>query len=101
MSYFRYKERFVCVYTKFCQLTQTKLPSEPYIKLETLPGRPKGPATKLEKWINKKVSIGKPLPFPDFHDVLRCVREANSEDKLGWSEMEILEEGNWQILKCP
>ncbi|XP_022126650.2 uncharacterized protein LOC111001189 [Pieris rapae] len=96
----RYKERFLRVHAKFCQLTQTKMPSEPYIKLETEAGRPKGPAARLEKWINKKVPIGKPLPFPDFHDVLRCVREANAEDKLGWSEMEILEEARELFISC-
>ncbi|XP_047514409.1 uncharacterized protein PF3D7_1120600-like [Pieris napi] len=96
----RYKERFLRVHAKFCQLTQTKMPSEPYIKLETQAGRPKGPAARLEKWINKKVPIGKALPFPDFHDVLRCVREANTEDKLGWSEMEILEEARELFIFC-
>ncbi|CAF4781123.1 unnamed protein product [Pieris macdunnoughi] len=96
----RYKERFLRVHAKFCQLTQTKMPSEPSIKLETQAGRPKGPAARLEKWINKKVPIGKALPFPDFHDVLRCVREANAEDKLGWSEMEILEEARELFIFC-
>ncbi|CAH4017160.1 unnamed protein product [Pieris brassicae] len=96
----RYKERLLRVHAKLCQLTQTKMPSEPYIKLETRAGRPKGPAARLEKWINKKVPIGKPLPFPDFHDVLRCVREANAEDKLGWSETEILDEARELFIFC-
>lgn len=90
---FRYKERMVHVHAKFCQLTNTKMPSEPRIHLEARPGRPAGPVRKLEKWINRKVPIGKPLPFPDFHDVLQCVREANNEDKLGWNEVDIMEEG--------
>lgn len=90
---YRYKERLVRVYEKLCQMTNTKMPSEPRIHIEARPGRPLGPAKKLEMWINKKVPIGTPLPFPDFHDVLRCVREANSEDRLGWNEVDIMEEG--------
>lgn len=90
---FRYKERLVRVHAKFCQLTNTKMPSEPRLQIDARPGQPKGPAKRLEKFINKKVSIGKPLPFPDFHDVLHCVREANDEDKLGWNEGDIMEEG--------
>lgn len=83
----------VRVYAKFCQLTNTKMPSEPRITVESRPGQPAGPAKRLEKWVNKKVPIGTPLPFPDFHDVLRCVREANDEDKLCWNEAQIMEEG--------
>lgn len=83
----------VRVHAKFCQLTNTKMPSEPRIHIEARPGRPTGPAKKLEKWINRKVPIGTPLPFPDFHDVLRCVRAANEEDKLGWNDVDIMEEG--------
>lgn len=83
----------VRVYAKFCQLTNTKMPSEPRITVESRPGQPAGPAKRLEKWVNKKVPIGTPLPFPDFHDVLRCVREANAEDKLCWNEAQIMEEG--------
>ncbi|XP_045510513.1 daxx-like protein isoform X3 [Colias croceus] len=96
----RYKERLVKVHAKFCQLTNTKMPSEPSIKLEVRPGRPSGPVRKVEKLINVKVPIGAPLPFPDFHDVLRCVREANQEDKLGWSEMEIIEEARSIFTSC-
>lgn len=92
--YFRYKERMIRVHAKFCQLTNTKLPSEPRLLIEARPGQPTGPAKRLEKWINRKVPIGTPLPFPDFHDVLHCVREANEEDKLGWNEVDIMEEGN-------
>lgn len=83
----------VRVHAKFCQLTNTKMPSEPRVQLDARPGQASGPAKRLEKWINKKVPIGTPLPFPDFHDVLRCVREANDEDKLGWNEADIMEEG--------
>ncbi|XP_050359291.1 daxx-like protein [Nymphalis io] len=96
----RYKERMVRVYAKFCQLTNTKMPSEPRINLEVRPGRPVGPARKLEKWINKKVPIGTPLPFPDFHDVIRCVREANGEDNLGWNEVDIMEEARDLFTRC-
>ncbi|XP_038209087.1 daxx-like protein [Zerene cesonia] len=96
----RYKERLVKVHAKFCQLTNTKMPSEPSIKLEPRPGRPLGPVRKVEKLINVKVPIGAPLPFPDFHDVLRCVREANEEDKLGWSEMEVIEEARAIFTNC-
>lgn len=83
----------VRVHKKFCQLTNTKMPSEPRIHIESRPGRPTGPAKRVEKWINKKVPIGAPLPFPDFHDVLHCVRDANDDDRLGWNEYEIMEEG--------
>ncbi|CAG4924499.1 unnamed protein product [Colias eurytheme] len=96
----RYKERLVKVHAKFCQLTNTKMPSEPSIKLEVRPGRPSAPVRKVEKLINVKVPIGAPLPFPDFHDVLRCVREANQEDKLGWTEMEIIEEARAIFTSC-
>ncbi|KAJ8734656.1 hypothetical protein PYW08_013906 [Mythimna loreyi] len=96
----RYKERMVRVYAKFCQLTNTKMPSEPRIVLDARPGQPLGPAKRLEKWINKKVPIGTPLPFPDFHDVLRCVREANEEDKLGWNEADIMEEARDLFTRC-
>ncbi|KOB58650.1 Daxx, partial [Operophtera brumata] len=70
------------VHAKFCQLTNTKMPSEPRVQIDARPGQHKGPAKRLEKWINKKVPIGTPLTFPDFHDVLRCVRDANQEDNL-------------------
>nr|XP_026484357.1 uncharacterized protein PFB0145c-like [Vanessa tameamea] len=96
----RYKERMVRVHAKFCQLTNTKMPSEPRINLEVRPGRPAGPVRKLEKWVNKKVPIGTPLPFPDFHDVLRCVREANEEDNLGWNEVDIMEEARDLFTRC-
>ncbi|CAH0699183.1 unnamed protein product [Spodoptera exigua] len=96
----RYKERMVRVYAKFCQLTNTKMPSEPRITVESRPGQPAGPAKRLEKWVNKKVPIGTPLPFPDFHDVLRCVREANEEDKLCWSEAQIMEEARDLFTRC-
>lgn len=83
------------MYEKLCQVTNTKMPSEPRIHLEARPGQPSGPARKLEAWVNKKVPIGTPLPFPDFHDVVRCVRDANKDDRLGWSEMEIMDEGGY------
>ena len=75
------------------------MPSEPRIHLEARPGQPSGPARKLEAWVNKKVPIGTPLPFPDFHDVVRCVRDANKDDRLGWSEMEIMDEGDIILFK--
>ncbi|XP_039765595.1 uncharacterized protein MG328 [Pararge aegeria] len=96
----RYKERMVRVHAKFCQLTNTKMPSEPRLHIEARPGRPAGPAKKLEKWINRKVSIGTPLPFPDFHDVLRCVRDANEEEKLCWNEVDIMEEARDLFTRC-
>ncbi|CAH0405843.1 unnamed protein product [Chilo suppressalis] len=96
----RYKERMVRVHAKFCQLTNTKMPSEPRVQIDARPGQPQGPAKKLEKWINKKVPIGTPLPFPDFHDVLRCVREANEEDKLGWNEADVMEEARDLFTRC-
>ncbi|XP_046969841.1 daxx-like protein [Vanessa cardui] len=96
----RYKERMVRVHAKFCQLTNTKMPSEPRINLEVRPGRPAGPVRKLEKWVNKKVPIGTPLPFPDFHDVIHCVREANEEDNLGWNEVDIMEEARDLFTRC-
>lgn len=96
----RYKERMMRVYAKFCQLTNTKMPSEPRVQIDARPGRPSGPAKRLEKWINKKVPIGTPLPFPDFHDVLRCVREANTEDKLDWNEADIMEEARDLFTRC-
>ncbi|XP_075987042.1 uncharacterized protein LOC142983824 [Anticarsia gemmatalis] len=96
----RYKERMVRVYAKFCQMSNTKMPSEPRILLDARPGRPSGPAKRLEKWINKKVPIGTPLPFPDFHDVLRCVRQANDEDKLGFNEADIMEEARDLFTRC-
>lgn len=96
----RYKERMVRVYSKFCQLSNTKMPSEPRIQIDARPGQPPGPAKRLEKWINKKVPIGTPLPFPDFHDVLRCVREANEEDKLCFNEADIMEEARDLFVRC-
>ncbi|CAB3254751.1 unnamed protein product [Arctia plantaginis] len=96
----RYKERMVRVYAKFCQLSNTKMPSEPRIQLDSRPGQPPGPAKRLEKWINKKVPIGTPLPFPDFHDVLRCVREANEEDRLNYNEADIMEEARDLFTRC-
>ncbi|CAH2100151.1 unnamed protein product [Euphydryas editha] len=96
----RYKERMVHVHAKFCQLTNTKMPSEPRIHLEARPGRPTGPVRKLEKWINRKVPIGTPLPFPDFHDVLKCVRDANDEDNLGLNEVDIMEEARDLFTRC-
>ncbi|XP_053600800.1 titin homolog isoform X2 [Plodia interpunctella] len=96
----RYKERMMRVHAKFCQLTNTKMPSEPKVHLDPRPGHPVGPAKKLEKWINKKVPIGTPLPFPDFHDVLRCVKEANEEDKLGWNDVDIMEEARDLFIRC-
>ncbi|XP_060809862.1 daxx-like protein [Amyelois transitella] len=96
----RYKERMMRVHAKFCQLTNTKMPSEPRVQLEPRPGHPAGPAKRLEKWINKKVPIGTPLPFPDFHDVLRCVKEANEEDKLGWNDVDIMEEARDLFTRC-
>ncbi|CAH2068371.1 unnamed protein product, partial [Iphiclides podalirius] len=96
----RYKERLVRVHTKFCQLTNTKMPSEPHIQIQCRPGQPPGPAKRLEKWINKKVPLGAPLPFPDFHDVLKCVRQANEEDRLGWNEADVMEEARDLFTRC-
>ncbi|XP_034840829.1 myb-like protein X [Maniola hyperantus] len=96
----RYKDRMVRVHAKFCQLTNTKMPSEPRIHIEARPGRPTGPAKKLEKWINRKVPVGTPLPFPDFHDVIRCVRDANEEDKLGWTDIDVMEEARDLFTRC-
>ncbi|KAM3966678.1 uncharacterized protein ACR2FA_012218 [Aphomia sociella] len=96
----RYKERMVRVHAKFCQLTNTKMPSEPRVQIDARPGQPSGPAKRLEKWINKKVPIGTPLPFPDFHDVLRCVRDANESDKLGLNEADIMEEARDLFTRC-
>ncbi|XP_013144549.1 PREDICTED: uncharacterized protein LOC106108024 isoform X2 [Papilio polytes] len=96
----RYKERFVRTYAKFCQLTDTKMLTEPRIVIECRAGQPPGPAKKLEKWINKKVPIGSTLPFPDFHDVIKCVREANTEDKLGWNEADIIDEARDLFTRC-
>ncbi|XP_049886779.1 uncharacterized protein LOC126381315 isoform X2 [Pectinophora gossypiella] len=96
----RYKERMVRVHAKFCQLTNTKMPSEPRITIDPRPGQPAGPAKRLEKWVNKKVPIGKPLPFPDFHDVLRCVRDANEEDNLRWNDADVMEEARDLFTRC-
>ncbi|XP_041973659.1 titin-like [Aricia agestis] len=96
----RYKERLVRVHAKFRQMTNTKMPSEPRIVIEARPGCPQGPAKKLEKFVNKKVPIGAPLPFPDFHDVLRCVRDANEEDGLGWSNLEMEAEARDLFERC-
>ncbi|XP_023951702.2 daxx-like protein [Bicyclus anynana] len=96
----RYKERLVRVHAKLCQLTNTKMPSEPRICIEARPGRPTGPAKKLEKLINRKVPIGTPLPFPDFHDVLRCVKDANEENKLGWTDIDVMEEARDLFTRC-
>lgn len=85
-------------YAKFCQLTDTKMLTEPRIVIECRAGQPPGPAKKLEKWINKKVPIGSTLPFPDFHDVIKCVREANTEDKLEWNEADIIDEGIYDYI---
>ncbi|XP_048006138.1 death domain-associated protein 6-like [Leguminivora glycinivorella] len=74
----KYKERMVRVHAKFCQLTNTKLPSQPRIVID-----PENTVT-----------------FPDFHDVLRCVREANEIDKLGWNEAFIMEEARDLFVRC-
>ncbi|XP_061714776.1 uncharacterized protein LOC133523287 [Cydia pomonella] len=92
----KYKERMVRVHAKFCQLTNTKLPSQPRILIEPRPGLSAAPAKRLEAWINKKNTV----TFPDFHDVLRCVREANEIDKLGWSEAFIMEEARDLFVRC-
>ncbi|XP_063393319.1 uncharacterized protein LOC134678619 [Cydia fagiglandana] len=92
----KYKERMVRVHAKFCQLTNTKLPSQPRIVIDPRPGLSAAPAKRLEAWINKKNTV----TFPDFHDVLRCVREANEIDKLGWSEAFIMEEARDLFVRC-
>ncbi|XP_063372530.1 uncharacterized protein LOC134660681 [Cydia amplana] len=92
----KYKERMVRVHAKFCQLTNTKLPSQPRIVIDPRPGLSAAPAKRLEAWINKKSTV----TFPDFHDVLRCVREANEIDKLGWSEAFIMEEARDLFVRC-
>ncbi|XP_068629064.1 myb-like protein X [Battus philenor] len=96
----RYKERFTRVHAKFCQLSNTKMPSNPRIQIQPRPGKPPGPARKLEKLINKKVPFSTLPPFPDFHDVLKCVREANEEDRLGWDEDDIKEEAQNLFISC-
>ncbi|XP_063545996.1 uncharacterized protein LOC134753939 [Cydia strobilella] len=92
----KYKERMVRVHAKFCQMTNTKLPSKPRIVIDPRPGLSAAPAKRLEAWINKKSTV----TFPDFHDVLRCVREANEIDKLGWSEAFIMEEARDLFVRC-
>ncbi|XP_048006491.1 uncharacterized protein LOC125241854 [Leguminivora glycinivorella] len=92
----KYKERMVRVHAKFCQLTNTKLPSQPRIVIDPRPGLSAAPAKRLEAWINKKNTV----TFPDFHDVLRCVREANEIDKLGWNEAFIMEEARDLFVRC-
>ncbi|XP_073941994.1 uncharacterized protein isoform X2 [Choristoneura fumiferana] len=92
----KYKEKMVRVHAKFCQLTNSKMPSEPRLVIEPRPGLAPGPAKRLEAWINKNNS----LTFPDFHDVLRCVKEANVEDKLDWTDAFIMEEARDLFIRC-
>ncbi|XP_041973661.1 uncharacterized protein LOC121729267 isoform X2 [Aricia agestis] len=91
----RLKSRFVKVHKMFCKLTNAKLKTEPRITIEPREGVPKGPTKRLQMLINKRVPYGAPFPFPDYHDVLNCVRQANDEDGLGWSNSEIEAEAKY------
>lgn len=96
----RYKERLMRVHAKLCQLKNMKMPSEPRIHIDPSPGRPLAPVRRLEAWINKRVPVGAPLPFPDFHDVLNCVKFANRDENLGMSEIEMMAEARDLFIRC-
>lgn len=95
-----FKEKVVKLYKELCTLSGRTHVKRYQIRIKVLEGVPQGPAVRLEELINSNISEDGCPPFPDFNDVLSCVRKANCEDKLGWNATQIITEAQCLFMQC-
>ncbi|KAG7312418.1 hypothetical protein JYU34_001915 [Plutella xylostella] len=98
-----FKGELVRVYKELCKLTKSDYkPSAKigHIKIRITEGHPQGPAQKLQAWLKENREENGDLSFPDFIDIVKCVKAANEEDLLNWSKGQILEEARRLFTEC-
>lgn len=91
--HFRLKAKVVYLYQSLCTLIGESPVKRREIRLRVAEGLPSGPTKTLEKFFNDNIGADGNPPFPDFNDVMSCVKKSNLKDNLGWSNEKIVAEG--------
>ncbi|XP_063829376.1 uncharacterized protein LOC135078750 [Ostrinia nubilalis] len=95
-----YKAKIVNLYKKLCKLTGEPAVKRREVRLKPANSRSQLCVEKLEELINDNIGDDGLPHFPDFQDVLSCVKEANNEGSLGFNRNEVLIEANALFTCC-
>ncbi|XP_068617886.1 death domain-associated protein 6-like [Battus philenor] len=96
----KYKAMLVGLYKEWCDLTGSDSVKRSKVRLNVQDGHPPGPVQRLEIFLNNNIGSNGHPPFPDFHDVIKCVINSNQEDGLGWNKTQILNEATALFTQC-
>ncbi|KAJ0174801.1 hypothetical protein K1T71_009909 [Dendrolimus kikuchii] len=94
------KQKVVRLYESLCTIIGEVPIKRREVRLKVAKGFPSGPATRLEEFINNNIRADGNPPFPDFNDVLSCVRKANVNDNLGWKNDKVVAEAQALFEQC-
>ncbi|XP_052751170.1 uncharacterized protein LOC113519999 [Galleria mellonella] len=94
------KAMIVKLYSELCSLTGDEAVKRREIRLQVVTDRPQLAVKNLEKLINDNIGCDGNPHFPDFHDVVHCVYEANKKENWGWGEKQILNEARILFTRC-
>ncbi|KAL0821536.1 hypothetical protein ABMA28_004992 [Loxostege sticticalis] len=96
----KYKSKIVQLYKELCKLTGERAVKRREVRLRAANTRSQLCVDKLEQLINTNIGHDGLPHFPDFQDVLQCVRDANKEGMLGWNRNEVMREANTLFTYC-
>ncbi|XP_021198239.3 uncharacterized protein LOC110382081 [Helicoverpa armigera] len=98
----KFKSKIVECYKKICELNGDSdiIVKRREIRLQVANGHPSGPAKRLEEHLNDSIDNTGAVAFPDFSDVVKCVIEANREERLGWNKQEVIREASALFRQC-
>ncbi|KAL0870964.1 hypothetical protein ABMA27_004787 [Loxostege sticticalis] len=96
----KYKSKIVQLYKELCKLTGERAVKRREVRLKAANTRSQLCVDKLEQLINANIGHDGLPHFPDFQDVLQCVRDANKEGQLGWNRNEVMREANTLFTYC-
>nr|XP_021198239.2 uncharacterized protein LOC110382081 [Helicoverpa armigera] len=98
----KFKSKIVECYKKICELNGDSdiIVKRCEIRLQVANGHPSGPAKRLEEHLNDSIDNTGAVAFPDFSDVVKCVIEANREERLGWNRQQVIREASALFRQC-
>lgn len=88
----------MALYKQLCSIIGTEAVKRREVRLQVTDDRPQLPVKILEKLINDRIDEDGNPHFPDFMDVVHCVFKANRDDRLGWSDGEVMSQGMFIVL---
>ncbi|NP_001189467.1 daxx [Bombyx mori] len=94
------KQKIVDLYKELCSLTGDEPIKRREVRLQVAKDHPPAPVQKLEQFLNENIGSNGEPPFPDFHDVMMCVAEANATESLGWNAVQVMSEANALFTQC-